>query len=389
MTATTPDPHTVQGVCAPAYEPLRDLLARNLSSGADLGASLAVIRDGELVADLWGGEARPGEAWQEDTIVRVWSVTKTMASLTALVLADRGDLDLDAPVADYWPSFADQRVLVRHLLSHTSGMSGWTEPLSTEALLDLPLANEMLARQEPWFEPGSGSGYHMVSYGHLVDGLVRGATGKPLSEVFAELVAGPLGADFHLGVRESELGRCADLEAPPPGGIDIAALPEGNLMIPTLVNPKLDPAEFNAAPMRTVSLAGINGHGNARSIARIQSAVSHGGEVDGVRLLSPATIERIFEVQADGVDQVLLTPMRWGIGYGLPQPVAAPAVPEGRVCWWTGYGGAIVVNDLERRVTVAYAMNRMTQHMTSSQRTDAYVRTAFECVEAAGMEVAR
>lgn len=160
-------------------------------------------------------------------------------------------------------------------------------------------------------------------------------------------------------------------------------------MIPTLVNPKLDPAEFNTAPMRTVSLAGINGHGNARSIARIQSAASHGGEVDGVRLLSPATIERIFEVQADGVDQVLLTPMRWGIGYGLPQPVAAPAVPEGRVCWWTGYGGAIVVNDLERRVTVAYAMNRMTQHMTSSERTDAYVRTAFECVEAAGMEVAR
>ncbi|MFD4324277.1 serine hydrolase domain-containing protein [Nocardioides sp. NPDC058538] len=389
MTATTPDPHTVQGDCAPAYAPLRDLLARNLSSGADLGASVAVIRDGEVVADLWGGEARPGEAWQEDTIVRVWSVTKTMASLTALVLADRGHLDLDAPVADHWPSFADERVLVRQLLSHTSGMSGWTERLSTETLLDLPLANEMLARQEPWFEPGSGSGYHMVSYGHLVDGLVRAATGKPLSEVFAELVAGPLRADFHLGVPESELGRCADLEAPPPGGIDVAALPEGNLMIPTLVNPKLDPAEFNTAPMRTVSLAGINGHGNARSIARIQSVVSHGGEVDGVRLLSPTTIERIFEVQADGVDQVLLTPMRWGIGYGLPQPVAAPAVPEGRVCWWTGYGGAIVANDLERRVTVAYAMNRMTQHMTSSQRTDAYVRTAFECVEAAGMEVAR
>lgn len=384
MTATTPDPHTAQGDCTPAYAPLRDLLARNLSSGADLGASVAVIRDGELVADLWGGEARPGEAWQEDTIVRVWSVTKTMASLTALVLADRGELDLDAPVRDHWPSFADERILVRHLLSHTSGMSGWTERLSTEALLDLPLANEMLAGQKPWFEPGSGSGYHMVSYGHLIDGLVRGVTGKPLSEVFAELVAGPLGADFHLGVPESELGRCADLEPPPPGGIDVSALPEGNLMIPTLVNPKLDPAEFNTAPMRTVSLAGINGHGNARSIARVQAAVSHGGEVGGVRLLSPATVERIFEVQADGVDQVLLTPMRWGVGYGLPQPVAAPAVPGGRVCWWTGYGGAIVVNDLERRVTVAYAMNRMTQHMTSSQRTDAYVRTAFECVEAAG-----
>jgi CubicO group peptidase (beta-lactamase class C family) len=104
--------------------------------------------------------------------------------------------------------------------------------------------------------------------------------------------------------------------------------------------------------------------------------------VDGVRLLSAGTIERIFDVQADGTDLVLLVPLRWGIGYGLPHPVSAPAVPDGRVCWWTGWGGAVVVNDLDRRTTVAYAGNRMVDHMTSSPRTDAYLRTAFECVEA-------
>jgi CubicO group peptidase (beta-lactamase class C family) len=108
--------------------------------------------------------------------------------------------------------------------------------------------------------------------------------------------------------------------------------------------------------------------------------VSHGGEVDGVQLLSPATLDRIFEVQADGTDLVLGVPLRFGIGYALPQPVSAPAVPSGRVCWWTGWGGSIVVNDLERRVTFAYAMNRMVNHYTSSPRTDDYVRTAFECV---------
>jgi CubicO group peptidase (beta-lactamase class C family) len=162
-------------------------------------------------------------------------------------------------------------------------------------------------------------------------------------------------------------------------------LPEGNLLVPTIVNPLLDVGGFcNTAPWREVSVAGANGHGNARSIARAQSVVSHGGEVDGVRLLSPETIDRIFEVQADGPDLVLMVPLRWGIGYGLPQPASAPAVPEGRVCWWTGYGGAIVVNDLDSRTTVAYAMNRMENHFTSSARTDGYVRTAFDCVKGAG-----
>ncbi|WP_345529394.1 serine hydrolase domain-containing protein [Nocardioides endophyticus] len=376
---------TVHGSCQPAYEPLRDLLASRLADGSELGASVAVVHDGELVADLWGGEARPGESWREDTIVQVWSVTKTMAALTVLVLADRGLLDLDAPVSSYWPEFKRDDVLVRHLLAHTSGMAGWTETLDVAGLLDLEHSERMLAEQEPWWAPGTASGYHMVSYGHLLDGLVRAATGSPLADRFRELVAEPLSADFHLGVPESAMGRCADLVPPPPGGLDLSLLPEGNLLVPTIVNPLLDVGGFcNTAPWRGVSVAGANGHGNARSIARAQSVVSHGGEVDGVRLLSAATIDRIFEVQAEGPDLVLMVPLRWGIGYGLPQPATAPAVPDGRVCWWTGYGGAIVVNDLDRRTTVAYAMNRMDNHFTSSGRTDGYVRTAFDCVDGAG-----
>jgi CubicO group peptidase (beta-lactamase class C family) len=376
---------TVQGSCHPAYEPLRDLLASRLADGSEAGASVAVVHDGELVADLWGGEARPGEPWRADTLVQVWSVTKTMAALTVLVLVDRGELDLDAPVSSYWPEFKRDDVLVRHLLAHTSGMAGWTETLDVAGLLDLEHSERMLAEQEPWWAPGTASGYHMVSYGHLLDGLVRAATGSPLADRFRELVAEPLGADFHLGVPESAMGRCADLVPPPPGGLDLSSLPEGNLLVPTIVNPLLDVGGFcNTAPWRGVSVAGANGHGNARSIARAQSVVSHGGEVDGVRLLSAATIDRIFEVQAEGPDLVLMVPLRWGIGYGLPQPSTAPAVPDGRVCWWTGYGGAIVVNDLDRRTTVAYAMNRMENHFTSSARTDGYVRTAFDCVDGAG-----
>ena len=372
---------TVHGTCASAFEPLRDLLASNLADGSDLGASLAVLQDGELVVDLWGGEARPGEPWQEDTIVQVWSVTKTMAAFTALVLADRGVLDLDAPVSTYWDGFRDERALVRHVLSHTSGYAGWTEPLDTDGLLDLERSERMLAEQEPWWEPGTSSGYHMMSYGHLVDGIVRGATGEPLADQFRTLVAEPLGVDFHLGVPDSEHGRIAELE--PPRTADVAsALPEDSFFLATVTNPLLDvPAVLLTPAWRSTSLAAMNGHGNARSIARAQSIVSHGGERDGVRLLGQRILDRIFDVQADGPDRVLPVPLRWGIGYALPT-VSAPAVPEGRVCWWTGWGGSIVVNDLERRVTVAYAMNRMHDHYWASPRTDDYVRTAFACVEA-------
>jgi CubicO group peptidase (beta-lactamase class C family) len=384
MSSEGPTDDPVHGSCDPAFTELRRLLADNLADGTDLGASLAVLRDGELVVDLWGGQARPGHAWEQDTIVQVWSVTKVMAALTVLVLADRGVIDLDAPVRSYWRAFSRDDVLVRHLLGHTSGYAGWTDPLDVDGLLDLERSEEMLARQQPWWEPGTASGYHMIGYGHLLDGLVRGATGLPLADQFRALVAEPLGADFHLGVPAEALARCADLVPPTSSGIDVKALPEGNLLLPTVVNPLLDVAGLcNSARWRQVSVAGANGHGNARSMARAQSVVSHGGEVDGVRLLSKETVDRIFEVQAEGVDKVLAVPLRFGIGYALPEPASAPAVPEGRVCWWTGYGGSVVVNDLDRRTTVAYAMNRMEPHYTSSPRTDAYLRTAFACLDAA------
>ena len=275
------------------------------------------------------------------------------------------------------------RVLLRHVLAHTSGHAGWTQPVTAEDLCDLELTESLLARQQPWWPPGNSSGYHLLTQGHLLDGVVRRATGSPLADQFRTLLAEPLGADFSIGLPDDDHGRCADLVPPPPSGIDYSALPPGNLAVPALSNPFLDIGGFcNSVAWRRSAVAAANGYGNARSIARLQSVVSHGGEVDGIRLLGPETIERIFEVQADGVDQVLLQPARFGIGYALPQPDSAPAVPSGRVCWWTGYGGSIVVNDLDRRTTVAYAMNRMENHFMASPRTDAYVHTAFECVGA-------
>ena len=371
----------VHGSCRDDFAPLQSLLESHLASGEDVGASVAVVHDGELVVDLWGGSARPGVDWAEDTICQVWSVTKAMVGLAFLTLVDSGAVDLDAPVATYWPEFGaagKQDVLVRHVLGHTSGVPGWSTPVSVSDILDLPRAEALLAAEEPWYEPGSASAYQIVCHGHLLDGIAHGATGRRLADVLHEDVMAVAGGDFLLGVPAAEQGRCADLINPPPSSIDYAALPPDHFLLRTVPNPLLTPAVCNTAEWRSGAVGGAGGHGNARGIALAQSAVSHGGVLGGTRLLSEETVARIHEPQADGVDLLLMAPLRFGIGYGLSSP-SAPAVPEG-AAWWTGYGGAIVVNDPARRTTVAYVPNKLADHMVSSPRTDAYVRTALECV---------
>jgi len=378
----------IDGTCSEDFLPLRDLLEKNLATGEDAGASVAVVHDGELVVDLWGGEARPGVPWERDTVTLVWSVSKSMSALGVLTLVEQGLVDLDEPVASYWPEFGahgKDAVLVRHVLGHTSGVPGWTDPISFEDALDLPLAESRLAAQEPWYEPGSAPAYQIIDHGHLLDGVVRGATGRTLADVVNDDVMARVGGGFRLGVPEAELDRVADLVPPPGTDVDYAAMHPEHFMLRTVTNPFLAPDLVNGDAWRLGANGATGGHGNARGIALAQSALSHGGTAFGgpgrsIELLSPATIERVFEVQAEGPDLVLDVPVRYGIGYALPMP-SAPAVPAGRTCWWTGYGGAIVVNDLDRRTTFAYTPNKLAVHMVASPRTDAYVRTAFGCLD--------
>ncbi|CAB4694026.1 MAG: serine hydrolase [Actinobacteria bacterium] len=363
------------GECTTAFEPLRDLLARHLDDGTDLGAAVAVVHRGDLVADLWGGQARPGVAWERDTIVQVWSVTKTLAALVVLALADRGDLELDAPAARYWPAFAAHgkgEVTVAQLLGHTSGVPGWSRPVSVEDLLDLELSEGWLAEESPWYEPGTSSAYQILNHGHLLDAVVRGATGRPLADVLRELLAST-GSEFFLGVPVDALGRCADLVPPDSTSVDIATMPPDHFLLRTIANPFLTMPVVNGETWRRGEVGAAGGHGNARGIALAHSRL--------LATLGPATIDAMLTVQASGPDLVLGVPITFGTGFALPG-ASSPAVPEGRVCWWTGYGGAIVVNDLDREVTVAYTPNRLVDHMVASPRTDAYLATAFACVEA-------
>ena len=285
------DPIHVQGQCQPRFEALRQLFAANIASGADLGASLAVTLDGEFVVDLWGGwadEART-RPWTADTVTNVWSTTKMMTSLTALLLVDRGELDLDAPVARYWPEFGaagKSGIQLRHLMSYNSGVSGWEQPVTMADLCDREKTTALLAAQAPWWQPGSGSGYHALNYGHLVGEVVRRITGQSLGAFFSQQIAQPLGADFHIGLPASEFGRVSNVVPPPPLPFDFSALDPASVMFKTLSNPLPDASASWTDGWRQAEIGAANGQGNARSAARIQSVLAGGGEVDGIRLLS-------------------------------------------------------------------------------------------------------
>ena len=213
----------IHGFVKPGFEPVQRAFEKNFAEGLEQGASMAVTKDGELVVDLWGGSADPtGRPWEQDTIVNVYSTTKTMAAICVLMLADRGEVDLSAPVANYWPEFANngkENVTVSHVMSHTAGISAFDPGLeSVDLLYDWDACVERLANQAPLWEPGTKSGYHAITQGYLQGEIVRRVTGRSIGTFFREEVAEPLGADFHIGLPASEDDRVADL-VPPAGGL--------------------------------------------------------------------------------------------------------------------------------------------------------------------------
>ncbi|MDI9829843.1 serine hydrolase domain-containing protein [Streptomyces sp. KAU_LT] len=337
----------------------------------DAGGSVAVLVDGEPVVDVWGGYADAGRTapWRRDTIVDVWSVTKTMTALCALVLMDRGDLDPDAPVARYWPEFAaagKDKVLVRHLLAHTAGLPDWDG--SVEDLYDWPAATARLAARAPRWEPGTAAGYHSLTQGFLVGEVVRRVTGRGVGEFLADEVTGPLGADFHIGLPAGHDQRVAP--AIPPAGRDedyTSSAPGGPA--DSEAGNGVRVRDGNSLAWRRAQIPAASGYGNARSVALVQSVLACGGEVNGVRMLSPAGCDRAREEQFDGHDRVLGMPTRWGLGYGL----------FGNACGWGGWGGSLVMIDPGSRLVVAYVTHQMREPAEDTRGME-IVTAAYEGV---------
>jgi CubicO group peptidase (beta-lactamase class C family) len=358
----------IQGTCEARFDGVRRTLSASLDSGADVGASVAVYLHGEPVVDIWGGYADRDTKtpWEGDTLTNVWSTTKTMTFLCALMLADRKQLDFHAPVATYWPEFADggkQDVEVRHIMGHTAGLSGWEETIESEQLADWERCTSLLAAQRPWWEPGTASGYHAVTQGYLIGEVVRRITGESIGQWFAKEVAKPLGADFFIGLPASEDDRVSLVIPPPP--IDPSTMDVSDIMAKTFLNPPLDASLVAEEWWRRAEIPAANGQGNARSVAAIQSVIAGRGTARGVRLLSSEGTDAIFEEQSDGTDLVLGVPLRFGMGYGLGN-AEMPIGP--RSCYWGGYGGSIIVIDQETELTVSYVMNRMESGLVGDPR---------------------
>ena len=374
----------VHGTADAKLEGVKDVLAERLEAD-ELGASIVVDVDGETLLDIWGGwcdEART-TPWAEDTIVNVWSTTKTVTSLAALMLVDRGLLDPYEKVATYWPEFGangKDQIELRHLMSHTSGVSGWEQPFAVEDMYDWEKSTSRLAAQAPWWEPGTASGYHAQNQGHLVGEVIRRVTGRTLKQFVAEEIAGPLGADFQIGAVESDWSRIAPVVAPPPLDIDFATLDPDSPVYKTFTGPAATADAANTPGWRHADMGATNGHGNARSVARMLSALSLGGTVDGVKLLSQDTIDLIFDEQSHGPDLVLGVNLRFGIGYALPETETLPYVAQGKSCYWGGWGGSVILTDLDSRTTISYMMNRMAPGIIGSDRSEAYVRAIHDAL---------
>ena len=362
---------SVQGHTQERFAAAREAFAANFASDADIGASFCATLEGETVVDLWGGFADPARTrpWERDTIVNVYSTTKTMTFLTALMLADRGDLDFDAPVARYWPEFAANGkadVKVSHLMAHSAGLSGWVERVTTEDLYDWDKVTALLAAQAPLWQPGSAPGYHAITQGYLVGEVVRRITGKSIGTVFREEIAAPLGADFHIGLPASEDGRVAELLPPPPG----QGAGEGrqtDIQKITFNNPVIDVSATRTRGWRGAEIPAAGGTGNARSVAEIHVILANGGVAKGKRFLSEAGCRKALELQIEGKDLMLGTQARFGMGFGLGGGAVPLPNPQDSL-YWGGYGGSLVIIDMKARTTFGYAMNKMAGTTTGDMR---------------------
>lgn len=349
----------IDGTCDPAFSGVSDAFAANFEQG-DLGASCAVTVDGELVVDLWGGHRDLARSlpWQRDTIVNVWSTTKMFTSMCVLMLHDRGEISLDAPMAEYWPEFAangKEGVLVRHVMAHTAGLSAFDEPISDLEEFDWAACCSRLAAQAPRWTPGDGSGYHAETRGWLLGELVRRVDGRTLGNFFRDEVAQPLGLDAHIGLADSEFPRVADMSTYLALPFSTATDEHGRLQRASSAR---NLGLVNTASFRRTEKPSSNGHTNARAVALAMAPLANGGSAGGRHFVGEETIERIFEVQADGIDRTLGTSIRFGIGYGL-NSASTPLGVNNRTFWWAGWGGSMCVVDVENKLTVAYTMNKM------------------------------
>ena len=379
----------VQGHFELQFEAVRDAFAALFDDPQERGAALCILVGGQTVVDLWAGtsDKDASEAWHTDTILNLFSCTKTFTAVTALQLVAEGKLELDTPVARYWPEFAaagKQAVTLRQLLSHQAGLPALRTLLPAEALYDWQLMVDALAAETPWWEPGTGHGYAAITYGWLIGELLRRADGRGPGESIVARVARPLGLDFHVGLADEEFYRVAHIARGKGNMGDEAAQrllkvtmrePEA-LSTRAFTNPPSVLTSTNKPEWRRMQQPAANGHGNARSLAGFYS-----GLLDG-SLLESELLDELTRQHSLGMDKTLLTQTRFGLGCMLDQP-DVPNATFGlgrRAFGHPGAGGSVGFADPERDVAFGFAVNTLGPYVLMDPRAQKLVRVLGSCL---------
>lgn len=365
----------INGDVAPGFEAVKDAFAKNFADGYEVGASVAVYRDGAPIVDLWGGwfDQAKTQLWQRDTLVNVFSSTKGPMALAVAKLVDRDQLSYSDAVSQHWPEFAangKEAITVGQMMSHQGGLCGLREPITVNHYEDWDFMAQSLAAMEPFWTLDGTSGYHAITYGFLAGELLRRVDGRTPGKFIAEEICKPLEADFHVGLADSEHGRVSPIIAADNAGpLTSSKSPES--AIAALSNPTLRPTEVNEPDWRRAEMPAVNGHGNAKALARIYRPLSMGGNgIIGEEALDAATTRQCF-----GVDRNLGYEMDWGCGFLRNSHGAYGTNPE--TFGHTGWGGSMGFADRKNRLAVGYAMNKMDASLQGNPRTLALVAAIY------------
>jgi CubicO group peptidase (beta-lactamase class C family) len=359
----------IGGWCDPRFASVRAEFEINFRERGELGAAVVVTLDGVVVADLRGGwtDSEQRQPWTPETLVNVFSVGKGLLAVCLANLAGRGLLDPDAPVIRYWPEFgaaAKDGITVRQLLSHQAGLPAIRRPLPAGSGLDWQLMTSLLAAEEPWWQPGSGHGYHVNTFGYLGGELIRRITGASAGEFLRREVAGPLGADVHIGLAAAEHGRVAEFRWPDRGAETAVMRSDPVPNNQMALNAYFNPPDFsgtgvvNSAAWRCAQVPSANAHATAAGVARIYTALALGGALDGARIVTADALAAATEEQVYGEDLVLARPSRFGLGFQLTHPERQ--LGSGPRCFGHfGAGGSVGFCDPDARLAVSYVTNQM------------------------------
>jgi CubicO group peptidase (beta-lactamase class C family) len=373
----------IQGRIAEGFEPLLAAFIANFERGEEVGASAATTENGHLVADLWGGftDQAQTKAWSQDTIVCMMSVNKALHSLCMFRAQEQGYFKLSDPIVKYWPEFAQHsksEIPIQWVLDHRSGLPVVEPRLPRGSIYDHAAMAAGFAAMKPLWEPGTQAGYHILSQGFMLAEVLRRTTGKTMGQYFLDELARPLSIDYHMGVPESELNRCAQYLMVKGGTIlDEAAQNPDSWQGRAWGQLHAD-EDFNSRDWRQAEITSANGHGNARAVARLFSALVNGGKLDGYSVLQPASIEAMTKQQHN------LTEVVMGRAYHQASGVLRNTPP---ICWQGpnsnnfghhGVGGSIVVADPDHRLSFAYGMNQMHPRKDNGPRAGGLIKALYE-----------